>query len=50
MGCLLRTLVLVVAIDLEVTFFVVSLLGLVDFWADFRHMRAGDGRSGAQGE
>lgn len=49
-GCLLRTLMLVVAIDLEVTFFVVSLLGLVDFWADFRRMRAGDGRSGTQGE
>ena len=49
-GCLLRTLVLVVAIDLEVTFFVVSLLGLVDFWADFRRLRKPPEDSGAQGQ
>ncbi|MEY8437703.1 DUF2232 domain-containing protein [Atopobiaceae bacterium 24-176] len=49
-GCLLRTLVLVVAIDLEVTFFVVSLLGLVDFWADFRHLRGSSAGSEEQGE
>lgn len=38
LGCLFRFVVLFLAVDLEVSFFVVSVLGLVDFWANFRHL------------
>ncbi|MDJ1122764.1 hypothetical protein QJ043_04065 [Olsenella sp. YH-ols2217] len=37
-GCLVRFLVLFLAVDLEASFLVVSLLGLVDFWANFRKL------------
>lgn len=40
-GCLLRFLVLFLAVDLEASFLVVSLLGLVDFWANFRKLPRG---------
>jgi hypothetical protein len=40
-GCFGRTLVLFLAIDLELSFMVMSVVGLVDFWANFRHLPRG---------
>lgn len=40
-GCALRFVIFLVLIDLEAMFFVVSILGLVDFWANFRHLPRG---------
>lgn len=47
-GCLLRFLVLFLAVDLEASFLIVSLLGLVDFWANFRHLARGDAEPPSQ--
>lgn len=38
-GCLLRLVVIFLAIELEASFFVLSLLGLVDFFANFRKLK-----------
>jgi uncharacterized protein YybS (DUF2232 family) len=35
-GCLLRVMILILAIDLEMSFFVLSVVGLIDVWAKFR--------------
>lgn len=37
-GCLLRFLVLILAIYFEGIFFLVSIIGLIDFWANFRKL------------
>lgn len=49
-GCVIRALLFVLALYFEVLFFVVSILGLVDFWVNFRKLprnkRAKSGSSG----
>jgi hypothetical protein len=35
-GCILRVVILFAAIDLEMSFFVLSVVGLIDVWANFR--------------
>jgi hypothetical protein len=43
LGCFLQVLLLFVAVDLELSFMVLSVFGLVDFWANFRHLDRGSG-------
>ena len=38
MGCFTRTLVLLFAVWIETMFFILSIVGLVDVWANFRHL------------
>lgn len=40
-GCLGRTLLLVLSIWLETMFFIVSIVGLIDIWANFRNLTRG---------
>lgn len=47
-GCLLRFVVLFLAVDLEASFLLVSFLGLVDFWANLRHLARGGSRPKTQ--
>ena len=44
-GCLGRTLLLVLSIWLETMFFIVSIVGLIDVWADFRKLTRGSQES-----
>ncbi|WP_270480800.1 DUF2232 domain-containing protein [Collinsella tanakaei] len=44
-GCLGRTLLLVLSIWLETMFFIVSIVGLVDVWANFRKLTRGSQES-----
>lgn len=48
LGCFIRFLVLFLAVDLEASFLVVSLLGLVDFWANLRHLPRGQKPEGTK--
>ena len=38
MGRITRALIVLVALDLEVSFFVMSIWGLIDVWANFRRL------------
>lgn len=42
MGCFLQTAVIFLSIWLETMFFVLSIVGLIDVWANFRHLPRGD--------
>ena len=44
-GCLGRTLLLVLSIWLETMFFIVSIVGLIDIWANFRKLTRGSQES-----
>ena len=44
-GCLGRTLLLVLSIWLETMFFIVSIVGLIDVWANFRKLTRGSQES-----
>lgn len=46
-GCLMRFLVILLALQLEASFFVVSILGVVDFFANFRHLDRGEPKASA---
>ncbi len=46
-GCLIRFLVILLALQLEASFFVVSILGVVDFFANFRHLDRGEPKASA---
>lgn len=46
-GCIGRVLLIFLMIDLEVSFMVASVVGLMDFWANFRHLPRG-GKPGAR--
>ena len=42
MGCLLQTVAIFLSIWLETMFFALSIVGLIDVWANFRHLPRGD--------